>query len=98
MRRSSVVVAVVVLGCGGQEQGSGPPPLTEPAVLTDVNPDPNIVEVSLVAGLATAEYLRGKPTEVWAYRDGALPGSKGTIPGPMLRAKVGDQVIVHFKN
>jgi FtsP/CotA-like multicopper oxidase with cupredoxin domain len=72
--------------------------LNEPAVLTDVNPDPNVVEVQLVAGISTAEYLPGKPAEVWAYRDGALPNSRGTVPGPLLRAKVGDEVIVHFRN
>lgn len=72
--------------------------LSEPAVLTDINPDPNIVEVQLVAGVSTVEYLEGKPAEVWAYRDGALPDTIGTVPGPMLRAKVGDEVIVHFRN
>jgi FtsP/CotA-like multicopper oxidase with cupredoxin domain len=74
------------------------PALTEPPALTDVNPDPNVVEVELVAGRATAAYLPGKPTEVWAYRDGALPDSQATVPGPVLRAKVGDEIIVHFRN
>jgi FtsP/CotA-like multicopper oxidase with cupredoxin domain len=100
-QRSSVVAAVVAvgaLGCGSESNDVSLPDLTEPAALTDVNPDPNIVEVQLVAGLATTAYLRGKPTAVWAYRDGALPNSTGTVPGPMLRAKVGDEVIVHFRD
>jgi FtsP/CotA-like multicopper oxidase with cupredoxin domain len=42
--------------------------------------------------------LPGKRTEVWAYRDGAQPGSAGTVPGPRLEAKRGDEVIVHFQN
>src|SRR6185436_9752246 len=54
--------------------------------------------VQLVAGLSTTTYLRGKPTEVWAYRDAALSSGEGTIPGPVLRAKVGDEVIIHFRN
>ncbi len=66
--------------------------------MTDVNPDPSVVEVELVAGTSTVEYLAGKPTDVWAYRDGALPDAVGTVPGPMLRAKVGDEIIVHFRN
>ncbi len=106
MRQGSAHVAVVVmvaalaLGCGGGGQGVLPPALTEPADLIDINPDPNIVEVQLVAGLSTTAYLPGKPTEIWAYRDGALPNSegKGMVPGPMLRAKIGDEVIVHFRN
>ncbi len=72
-------------------------PLRAQNVLIDTNPDPKIVEVSLVAGLATTEYLDGKPADVWAFRDGSGKGP-GTIPGPMLEANVGDEVIVHFRN
>jgi FtsP/CotA-like multicopper oxidase with cupredoxin domain len=102
MRRRSTLVAAVVagaaLGCGGGSEEASLPELAEPPALTDVNPDPSIIEVQLVAGVATAEYLRGKPTEVWAYRDGALPSAGATVPGPVLRAKAGDEVIVHFRN
>lgn len=74
------------------------PPLPPPVPLTDINPDPRIVEVELVAGLSSTEYLPGKPAQVWAYRDGAKPGSVGTVPGPLLQAQVGDQIIVHLRN
>ncbi len=79
--------------------GDGEPqlPLTPPA-LTDTNPDPDIVEVELVAGMTTHEYLPGKQADVWAFRDGAKAGSTGSIPGPLLEAKRGDRVIVHFRN
>ena len=100
-QRSSIVAVVVGLSaarCGAEAYEPSLPDFSEPPTLTDINPDPNVVEVQLVAGLATTEYLRGKPTEVWAYRDGALPSSKGTVPGPFLKAKVGDQVIIHFRN
>ena len=92
--------AALLSACGGEDQRvSDPAPqLRETTVLTDTNPDPAIVEVELVAGISTTEYLKDKPTEIWAYRDGALADSQGTVPGPMLRAKVGDQVIVHFRN
>jgi FtsP/CotA-like multicopper oxidase with cupredoxin domain len=98
MRRCPALVAIGVLGCGAGDQGVSLPTLTEPSALTDINPDPNIVEVRLVAALSTAEYLAGKATAVWAYRDGAVPDSKGTVPGPLLRAKIGDEIIVHFRN
>ena len=104
MRHGPTLVALALFatvpsaGCGGEGAEAPLPELADPPVLTDVNPDPNIVEVQLVAGLSTTEYLPGKPAEVWAYRDGARPASRGTVPGPLLRAKAGDQVIVHFRN
>jgi FtsP/CotA-like multicopper oxidase with cupredoxin domain len=69
-----------------------------PAPLTDTNADPNIVEVQLVAVASTHEYLPGKRADVWAFRDGAKSGSVASIPGPLLEAKLGDKVIVHFRN
>ena len=57
---------------------------------TDKNADPNIVEVDLEAKIGEAEFLPGKTTAVWTYNGGT--------PGPTLEAKVGDKVIVHFKN
>lgn len=66
--------------------------------LQDTNPDPDIVEVTLVATPARVEILPGKPASVWAYRDGSIPGSAPTLPGPLLEVKQGDQVIVHLRN
>ena len=57
---------------------------------SDKNADPNIVEVDLEAKVGQAEFLPGKVTPVWTYNGGT--------PGPTLEAKVGDKVIVHFKN
>jgi FtsP/CotA-like multicopper oxidase with cupredoxin domain len=99
--RSVVLLAATVLGCGAGASPAGMSAgeqLREPSVLTDTNPDPNIVEVELVAGVSTTEYLPHKTAQVWAYRDGAVAGAQPTIPGPMLKAKVGDQIIVHFRN
>src|SRR5262245_35822826 len=90
VRSIPLLAITTVVACSAKNavEDSGPS-FVEPSVLTDINPDPNIVEVQLVAGVSSAQYLPGKTTEVWAYRDGAVPGSKGTVPGPMLRAKVG---------
>ena len=93
MRRLAVVLLLGACGDGASEA-----PSIAPAVLTDTNPDPNIVEVELVAAVGTQEYLPGKPADIWAFRDGARPGSKPMVPGPLLDATVGDTVIVHFRN
>jgi len=86
---------VLLVACG---DNASPPPRLAPTVLTDTNPDPDIVEVELVAAPTTHVYLPGKPADVWAFRDGAIAGSRPTIPGPLLDAKLGDTVIVHFRN
>ncbi len=96
MRSRLLFVVGVAASCG--TPGNQPTPFREPPVLTDINPDPNVVEVQLVAAQAMVEYLPGKPTEVWAYRDGARADSVATVPGPLLRAKQGDEVVVHLQN
>lgn len=56
----------------------------------DLNPDPDILEVELVAALGFVELEPGLVTEMWTYN--------GTVPGPLLRAKKGERLIVHFTN
>ncbi len=56
----------------------------------DENPDPNVIEVSLEAREATKTYGAAPATPVWTYN--------GSIPGPLIDAKVGDRVIIKFKN
>jgi FtsP/CotA-like multicopper oxidase with cupredoxin domain len=55
----------------------------------DLNPDPQILEINLIARLAEVQ-VAGKRVQAWTYNGG--------IPGPFIRAKVGDRLIVHFKN
>lgn len=105
MRSLVTVTLALVMGCTSHASTTpstaGDAPASDPfaiATLTDINADPDVVEVRVVAGLARVEYLPGKPADVWAYRDGAIPGSVGTVPGPMLVAKKGDRVIVHLQN
>jgi hypothetical protein len=43
--------------------------LPEPRPALDRDPDPGVVEVELVAEVATVELVPGIATEVWAYRD-----------------------------
>jgi FtsP/CotA-like multicopper oxidase with cupredoxin domain len=56
----------------------------------DRNPDPKIVEVDLTARVADVEVAPGKIVHAWTY--------DGSLPGPLIRARVGDRVIVHFTN
>lgn len=65
-------------------------PFAEPASPVNASAAPGVVELTLTAAPATQALLPGKPAAVWAYN--------GTVPGPTLRAKVGDQIVVHFKN
>jgi FtsP/CotA-like multicopper oxidase with cupredoxin domain len=60
------------------------------AEAVDVNPDPDVVEIALEAKIADVEILPGIKTRAWTYN--------GKIPGPLIRAKVGDRIIVNFKN
>src|SRR6187397_3101759 len=60
------------------------------AAAPDVNPDPRIVEISLAAGVSSVEIVPGTRTDAWTYNGG--------LPGPLIRARRGDRVIVHFSN
>ncbi len=55
----------------------------------DLNPDPHVVEINLTAQLADVE-VAGTRVRAWTYNGG--------IPGPLVRVRVGDRLIVHFKN
>jgi FtsP/CotA-like multicopper oxidase with cupredoxin domain len=61
--------------------------LTEAA---DANRDPRIVEVSLESRVARVEIGPGLNVEAWTYNGG--------IPGPLIRVRAGDRLIVHFRN
>src|SRR4051794_3898468 len=56
----------------------------------DTDPDPTIVEVTLTARVAEVEVAAGSKVAAWTY--------DGHLPGPLIRAHVGDRVIVHFTN
>src|SRR5688500_11326564 len=59
-------------------------------VPVDLSSDPNVLEIDLEARVSNVELIPGTTTTAWTY--------DGAIPGPLLRAKVGDRLIVHFKN
>jgi len=60
------------------------------ATPVDLNPDPDILEIELDARVAGVEFLPGLTTPAWTYG--------GTVPGPLIRAKLGDRIIIRFTN
>lgn len=56
----------------------------------DLNPDPNILEINLEARVEKFEVAPGIVVDAWTYN--------GLVPGPLIRLKVGDRLIVHFTN
>lgn len=56
----------------------------------DLNPDPDVLELAFDAQLADIEFLPGHTTPAWTYG--------GTVPGPLIKAKLGDRIIIHFTN
>lgn len=56
----------------------------------DLDPAPNVVEFTLEARIANVEIAPGMTAALWTYN--------GTLPGPYIRAKVGDRLVVHFRN
>jgi FtsP/CotA-like multicopper oxidase with cupredoxin domain len=69
------------------------PPSTDPYAVTravDADPSPTVFETTLTAQPATRDIGNGVTANVWTYN--------GTVPGPEIRVKVGDTVVVHFRN
>jgi FtsP/CotA-like multicopper oxidase with cupredoxin domain len=82
--------ACLVLGIGlaSPALAAGPATLRP---LVDTNPDPRIIETTLVAEEKAVD-LDGQGLKARMYT------FNGGTPGPEFRAKVGDRVIVHFTN
>ncbi len=89
-----VLAVPLVSGCSGNDAGEAktlaPPALPTLASLPDENADPGVLEVSMRARPGSKQYPGAKPSEVWTY--------EGTVPGPLLEAQAGDQLVVHFQN
>jgi len=107
LKKGSIASLAVVAGCLSGCFGGNEPPaptlraseVSQPAgwaddlampLPEDLNPDPNVLEFNLEARVAEFELVPGHKTPVWSYN--------GVLPGPMIKGKVGDRVIVHFKN
>lgn len=105
--RLAVLVALVVVGTAPFLSGSAPDPappqraadvdqpvgwdeelrLPQP---TDLDPAPDVLEFDLEARVTDVEFTPGVTTTAWTYN--------GLLPGPFIRAKVGDTLVVNFRN
>jgi FtsP/CotA-like multicopper oxidase with cupredoxin domain len=99
--RSLVTLALLlIVGCADEvPRPSAPNRAPQPlgwdseislAQAVDSNPSPKIVEINLDARVASLELRPGLPTNAWTYG--------GTVPGPLIKAHVGDRLVVHFTN
>ena len=61
-----------------------------PSIAQNESCDPNIVEVSLTASDNEVQILNGDATKLYNYNK--------SFPGPLIEAKAGDCLIVHFFN
>jgi len=94
-----IIVIALLAACTSDPKPTAPPapaelvraPLlpTAPAEAEDLDPDPDVLHVKLVA--STREHtIDGETVAGYAYND--------QLPGPTLRAKVGDTVKIELQN
>jgi FtsP/CotA-like multicopper oxidase with cupredoxin domain len=88
--RLSAVVACAILALSPSPAPSGWADDLALAEATDTNADPTVVETTLTAREAEVEVAKGKRVRAWTY--------DGRLPGPLIRAHVGDRIVVHLRN
>jgi FtsP/CotA-like multicopper oxidase with cupredoxin domain len=86
---SAMLVASAAAQASGTLQPAGWDASMRLTEAKDLNPDPRIVEINLEARVAQVD-IKGRKVEVWTY--------DGGLPGPLIRVRVGDRLIVHFSN
>lgn len=88
-----LVAGLVLLGTltlTGTQPGAAPKGLTRLPQAVDLDPHPNVFETALVAMEAPVDLGNGLTAIAQTFN--------GIVPGPEIRLKVGDKVIVHFTN
>ena len=89
-RPSPLWPALVALACGASEAEPGPRSEPVLATATDLDTAPGVVEIALEAAEGNKRYSGALETPVWMYN--------GTIPGPLIEASTGDELVVRFTN
>ena len=67
-----------------------PPEILGLAPVADEDPDPDVVEVNLSAAPTQVQLAEDFELSMYSYN--------GQLPGALIQAKVGDEVVVHFTN
>ncbi|MGK3990889.1 multicopper oxidase family protein [Sorangium sp. So ce136] len=90
--RIGLLLAAAAAGCAGDPpaQPEGWDSAVALRQARDLDATEGVVEVELTARVEELELVPGKRTPAWTY--------DGGIPGPLLRARAGDRLIVHFRN
>jgi FtsP/CotA-like multicopper oxidase with cupredoxin domain len=86
------LIATFLVAAGRSDQAgghAGHSPYEVPPVV-DTNPDPDVVETTLVADETTVDIGNGVMAKAFTYN--------GTVPGPHFNLKVGDKVVAHLEN
>ena len=96
MRHAALLAAAVALGCAPPSHEEPDRGLRELVPAVDIDPDPSVVEIELVAAPAIWSYIDGTSTDVWAYRD--ENGGDARVPGPLIEAELGQTLVVHLRN
>jgi FtsP/CotA-like multicopper oxidase with cupredoxin domain len=96
---SMLAAAGVLVWTGCLDAGGLPPGPAQPAgwdddvrlpAAVDLDRNPRVVELALEARLAPLSYVAAAPTTMWTFN--------GSVPGPLIRARTGDRVVIHFTN
>lgn len=91
----TLVALLVSVSAAGADTARGLQPAgwdagLELSAAVDTNDDPRVVEITLEARIARIEIAPGRSVEAWTYG--------GRVPGPLIRLRIGDRLIVHFTN
>lgn len=85
------LVLLAMTACSREERAPAKPGYAPLDRAEDLDPAENVLEVDLVAAPSEIEIVDGLVTSnAWTFN--------GSFPGPMLEAKLGDTVRVHFRN
>ena len=98
IRRAALIAVSAVMMCTSTARGETARRLQsegwsaglDMVAAADTNPDPRVVEINLDARIAPVEIAPGQTVDAWTYG--------GRVPGPLIRLRVGDRLIVHFTN
>jgi FtsP/CotA-like multicopper oxidase with cupredoxin domain len=87
------LLAAALASCSGataREVPSGWESAAPLAPAADLDPAPGTLEIELVAAPGRWEIAPGQSIDGYAYN--------GTVPGPLIQARAGDTLVVHFRN
>jgi len=90
---------------GGAAKPTAPMTVAPSKAAAGASAVPADFEIGLTAGQTQVQLFKGQPTQVWSYQGKVLAGDPKSLQalpdsylGPIIRARKGQQVRVHFTN